>query len=496
MRFVGDPVALVVAEIALPRRGRGRARRGRLRAAARRRRRGAARPRDTTLVHPELGSNVAVQSAVATRPRPRRHLRGRAARRRPRPSSSTATQRADGDPRGRGAATRPPPASSTCGSRRRTRTRCARRAPGPRRARAARCGCRCATSAAGSARSTSRQREELTVIAAAHRLGRAVKWIEDRRENLIAANHARADRVTVRLALDEDARLLGVHLDHLEDCGAYPVGGTGGIGPFMAMLFPGPYRIPKLGFTHHRGVDEHLRPGRVPRPVDDGDGRPGGDARPRRPRRRPRPARAAAPQLRAHRRAAVSRPRAAWSSSTSRRPRRWSRRSRSSTTTAVRAEQAAGDGDRLLGVGHRPLRRADQHVVGQPRGGDRDRPGAAERHGDRAPRHRVARPEHRDDDGPGRRRAPRRRRRATSSSCRATRRAPRSAAAPAAAARRSWPAAPPARRRWPCGTRRRQIAAHLLEAAPEDLEVRGRPHHRAGHPDPGRRACPTSRGWR
>ena len=92
------------------------------------------------------------------------------------------------------------------------------------------------------------QRDELTVIAAAHRLGRAVKWIEDRRENLIAANHARADRVTVRLALDDDAHLLAVHLDHLEDCGAYPVGGTGGIGPFMAMLFPGPYRVPKLGF--------------------------------------------------------------------------------------------------------------------------------------------------------------------------------------------------------------------------------------------------------
>ena len=92
------------------------------------------------------------------------------------------------------------------------------------------------------------QRDELAVIAAAHEMGRAIKWIEDRRENLIAANHARADRVTVRLALDEDARLLGVHLDHVEDCGAYPVGGTGGIGPFMAMLFPGPYRIPKLGF--------------------------------------------------------------------------------------------------------------------------------------------------------------------------------------------------------------------------------------------------------
>jgi len=92
-------------------------------------------------------------------------------------------------------------------------------------------------------------RDELTVIAAAHLLGRSVKWIEDRRENLIAANHARADRVTVRMALDDDGRILAVHLDHLEDCGAYPVGGTGGIGPFMAMLFPGPYRMPKLGFS-------------------------------------------------------------------------------------------------------------------------------------------------------------------------------------------------------------------------------------------------------
>ena len=92
------------------------------------------------------------------------------------------------------------------------------------------------------------QREEFAVLAAAQQMGRAVKWIEDRRENLIAANHARADRVTVRLALDDEARLLGVHLDHVEDCGAFPVGGTGGIGPFMAMLFPGPYRIPKLGF--------------------------------------------------------------------------------------------------------------------------------------------------------------------------------------------------------------------------------------------------------
>jgi carbon-monoxide dehydrogenase large subunit len=92
------------------------------------------------------------------------------------------------------------------------------------------------------------QRDELSVIAAAHKIGRSVKWIEDRRENLIASNHARADAITVRMALDDEGRILGAHLDHLEDCGAMPVGGTGGTGAFAAMLFTGPYKVPQLGF--------------------------------------------------------------------------------------------------------------------------------------------------------------------------------------------------------------------------------------------------------
>jgi len=92
------------------------------------------------------------------------------------------------------------------------------------------------------------QRDELAVIAAAHKVGRSVKWIEDRRENLIASNHARADAITVRMALDDEGHILGAHLDHLEDCGAMPVGGTGGTGAFAAMLFTGPYKVPQLGF--------------------------------------------------------------------------------------------------------------------------------------------------------------------------------------------------------------------------------------------------------
>jgi carbon-monoxide dehydrogenase large subunit len=89
-------------------------------------------------------------------------------------------------------------------------------------------------------------REELVIALAARHLGRAVKWIEDRRENLIASNHARVDRSTCTVALDADGHILGMYIDNLEDCGAFPVGSTGGVGPFVGMLFPGPYRVPLL----------------------------------------------------------------------------------------------------------------------------------------------------------------------------------------------------------------------------------------------------------
>jgi aerobic carbon-monoxide dehydrogenase large subunit len=87
-------------------------------------------------------------------------------------------------------------------------------------------------------------REELVVALAARRLGRTLKWIEDRRENLIASNHARADLADCTFALDADGRLLGTYIDHLEDAGSFPVGATGGAGALVGLLFTGPYKCP------------------------------------------------------------------------------------------------------------------------------------------------------------------------------------------------------------------------------------------------------------
>ena len=49
--------------------------------------------------------------------------------------------------------------------------------------------------------------EDLAVAALARRVGRPVKWIETRRENLAAATQAREQRVEIEAAADADGTL-------------------------------------------------------------------------------------------------------------------------------------------------------------------------------------------------------------------------------------------------------------------------------------------------
>ena len=88
--------------------------------------------------------------------------------------------------------------------------------------------------------------EQISVAVGAYMMGRSLKWVEDRRENLVSGGHARSDCVTVTMALDDNATILGVRLDHLEESGAYPMGGN--IGGMVAMMFSGPYRMQRLGW--------------------------------------------------------------------------------------------------------------------------------------------------------------------------------------------------------------------------------------------------------
>ena len=65
-------------------------------------------------------------------------------------------------------------------------------------------------------------REEAAVVSAALLYGRPLKWAEDRYENLIGANQAREQEMTLTLAFDEQGRLLGSYADGAINNGAYP----------------------------------------------------------------------------------------------------------------------------------------------------------------------------------------------------------------------------------------------------------------------------------
>jgi carbon-monoxide dehydrogenase large subunit len=91
-------------------------------------------------------------------------------------------------------------------------------------------------------------REDACIALAAVQLPAALKWIEDRRENLVAAGMSRREHGHGRMAFDEEGRILGAYLDHVQDVGAYPKPSPVGAAALVGTLFPGPYRVPRAGF--------------------------------------------------------------------------------------------------------------------------------------------------------------------------------------------------------------------------------------------------------
>jgi carbon-monoxide dehydrogenase large subunit len=85
--------------------------------------------------------------------------------------------------------------------------------------------------------------EEVLLPWAAMRLGRPLKWIEDRRENFYATTQERSQIHDAELAVAKDGRILGVRDRFLHDTGAYdPYGLTVPINSQCTLL--GPYIVP------------------------------------------------------------------------------------------------------------------------------------------------------------------------------------------------------------------------------------------------------------
>jgi carbon-monoxide dehydrogenase large subunit len=110
--------------------------------------------------------------------------------------------------------------------------------------------------------------EDFLIPFAARHIGRPVKWIEDRRENLMAMNHAREAEAEIEIACRQDGTILGLRGHTYTDMGAY-MRTNGAVGSRnVAQFMSGPYRIPNIDvdvtlfMTNKTPVGTYRGPGR------------------------------------------------------------------------------------------------------------------------------------------------------------------------------------------------------------------------------------------
>lgn len=83
--------------------------------------------------------------------------------------------------------------------------------------------------------------EDFLIPAAAKIVGRPVKWVEDRREHMMSANHARDVECEVEFAATRDGKFIGLRGQAWCDTGAY-IRTNGSVGPRnVAQYMSGPY---------------------------------------------------------------------------------------------------------------------------------------------------------------------------------------------------------------------------------------------------------------
>jgi carbon-monoxide dehydrogenase large subunit len=110
--------------------------------------------------------------------------------------------------------------------------------------------------------------EDYLIPFAARFTGRPVKWIEDRRENLLATNHARNADCELEIACDREGNILGLRGHAFTDQGAYIRTNGPTAARNIAQVLTGPYRIPaaridvSLVMTNKTPAGTYRGPGR------------------------------------------------------------------------------------------------------------------------------------------------------------------------------------------------------------------------------------------
>jgi carbon-monoxide dehydrogenase large subunit len=113
--------------------------------------------------------------------------------------------------------------------------------------------------------------EEVVVSALAMLLGRPVRWVGDRREDLLGSTQAWDEVIDAALAVDADGSIRGLQARVIADIGAYSIyPWTASIEVIQVISFlPGPYRVP-----HYRGEAQAVATNKAPMGPYRGVGRP------------------------------------------------------------------------------------------------------------------------------------------------------------------------------------------------------------------------------
>src|SRR5215831_1738357 len=110
--------------------------------------------------------------------------------------------------------------------------------------------------------------EDLLIPFLARRLGRPVRWLEDRHEHLLCSAHSRDQLHEVEIGFDNDGRILALRDDFIVDCGAWnPIGA--GVPYNTAAHLAGPYKIEHLAVSGRTATTN-----KVPNSAYRGAGRP------------------------------------------------------------------------------------------------------------------------------------------------------------------------------------------------------------------------------
>jgi carbon-monoxide dehydrogenase large subunit len=91
--------------------------------------------------------------------------------------------------------------------------------------------------------------DEMLAVTLANKLGRAVRWTETRSEAAFSTHQGRGQLQTIEVAADADGKLKGVRVHLDADMGAYMMLITPGVPLLGSFLYTGVYDVPAFGFS-------------------------------------------------------------------------------------------------------------------------------------------------------------------------------------------------------------------------------------------------------